>query len=280
MFQDFKYGLNRSNLVELNLMNNKLGDVSVKYIAQAIGGVCQIAKLNLTCTKMSYKGAVSILYATIKATKLVELTLDRNYLDGAKLRVIREMLVQNKRLETLNMNECQLGEDGAEYFAGGLPANNTLHYLNLASNNFGDAGVEQLATGMIVHKGFQLKHLDLSNNFVSDEAGKQLAVGLAHNHTLLSLSLAENTLTEESGLAILETMKVHPVLSRMDLSKNLIPIRYVLEIHRHCERNNEKTDPKQVPRLVREHESWMNRRISSTDFQHVAKQLNHYKRLE
>jgi len=40
VFQDFKYGLNRSNLVELNLMNNKLGDVSVKYIAQAIGGVC------------------------------------------------------------------------------------------------------------------------------------------------------------------------------------------------------------------------------------------------
>lgn len=113
VFSDFKYGLNKSHLVELNLMNNKLGDMSIRFIAQAIGGVCQIRKLNLTNTKMTYKGAHNILNGTLKASRLVELTLDQNILDGSKLKAIRETLINNKKLETLNMNECQLGEEGA-----------------------------------------------------------------------------------------------------------------------------------------------------------------------
>lgn len=146
------------------------------------------------------------------------------------------------------MNECQLGEEGAYYFAQGLQTNSTLETLNIATNNFGDEGVKNIALLMAAH-GFKLKHLDLANNFLSDEVGTLLAEGLLTNRSLLSLSLADNTLTEKSGLALLDTIKLHPQLSRIDLSKNLIPIKHVLEINRYCEKNNEKTDPRQVPRL-------------------------------
>lgn len=199
--------------------------------------------------------------------------------DGAKLRVIRETIINNKKLEILNMNECQLGEDGAYYFAQGLQTNSTLHALNIATNNFGDEGVKNIALSMAAH-GFKLKHLDLSNNFISDEVGTLFAEGLQTNKTLLSLSLAENTLTETSGLALLEAIKLHPQLSRIDLSKNLIPIKIILEMKKYCDRNNEKTDPRQVPRLVQQHQQLKQNRIKKVDFHKVENELNHFRRLE
>jgi hypothetical protein len=57
-------------------MNNKLGDVSIRFIAQALGGVCQMKRLNLTNTKMTYKGAHNILNGTLRASQLIELTID------------------------------------------------------------------------------------------------------------------------------------------------------------------------------------------------------------
>jgi len=76
-----------------------------------------LKKLNLTQTKISYKGAHAIFIATQRFSTLKELTLNKNSLDGGKLRVIREMLYNNKGLKILNMNQCQLGEDGAFYLA-------------------------------------------------------------------------------------------------------------------------------------------------------------------
>jgi Ran GTPase-activating protein (RanGAP) involved in mRNA processing and transport len=85
---------------------------------------------------------------------------------------------------------------------------------------------------MMAAHGFKLKHLDLSNNFISDEVGLLFADGLTVNKTLLSISLADNTLTDQSGLAMLESVKRHPMLSKMDLSKNLIPIKHIIEINK------------------------------------------------
>lgn len=224
-------------------MNNKLGDVTIRFIAQAIGGVCQIRRLNLTNTKMTYKGCHNIFNGAARASKLRELILDQNVLDGSKLRVIRETIITNKKLEVLHMNDCQLGEDGAYYFAQGLQVNTTLQTLNIASNNFGDEGVKNIAQLMAAH-GYHLQHFDLSNNFISDEVGCLLAEGLLSNSSLVTLSLSDNTLTDKAGQALLDSVKLHPTLSKVDLSKNLIPIKYILEIKKHCDTNTERTDPK------------------------------------
>ena len=92
--------------------------------------------------------------------------------------------------------------------------------------------------------GYHLKNLDLSNNFISDEVGCQLAEGLIQNKSLVGISLSDNTLTDVAGQAILDAVKVHPMLCKVDLTKNLIPIKYILEIKKYCEKNNERTDPK------------------------------------
>ncbi len=107
-----------------------------------------------------------------------ELTLDKNQIDGTKLRIIREMIIANKGLHVLNMNHCSLGEDGASYIAQELGKNTTLKTLNLSENNFGDEGVENFAYYMILYEGFNLTHLDLSVNYITDKVGLRLAEAL------------------------------------------------------------------------------------------------------
>ena len=133
---------------------------------------------------------------------------------------------------------------------------------------------------MMMAHGYRLKNLDLSNNFISDEVGCMLAEGLLTNKTLESLSLSNNTLTENAGMALEDSVKVHPTLCKLDLSKNLIPIKCIMDIKRYCDLNNERTDPKQVPRLIEQHQLLRENRVKKSDFHKVENELNHFRRLE
>ena len=173
--------------------------------------------------------------ATQRFSTLKELTLNKNSLDGFKLRNIREMLSNNKGLIALNLNQCQLGEWGAVYLALGLENNRTLKTLNVADNNFGDEGMEYLTQSMINHRGLHLTHWDLSQNYISDVQGVKIAEGLASNNTLEYLSLQSNTLTMETGQAFKTLMHTHRKLAKIDLSKNLVPLSCVNEINKVCD---------------------------------------------
>ena len=118
-------------------------------MSHALTKECKIKELDLSQCRISYRGAHSFFSVVQRYQVLVTLTLDRNSLDGAKLKILRDMLSNNRGLRTLNLNKCQLGEDGALYIASGIIANKTLQTLNMADNNFGDEGLEHLTSSMI-----------------------------------------------------------------------------------------------------------------------------------
>ena len=93
-----KFGLSRSCLEEMDLSSNHIGDVSAKFLGQALTGNCNLKKLNLTSTKLTCRGAFPILNAVQRFNRLTELTLDKNQLDGNKLRILSQMIIQNKGL--------------------------------------------------------------------------------------------------------------------------------------------------------------------------------------
>jgi Ran GTPase-activating protein (RanGAP) involved in mRNA processing and transport len=74
-----------------------------------------LEKLNVTACQFSYKGAQPLFQVLNRNTKLKELIIDKNHLEGRRLRVLREMLLNNNFLVTLSMNDCKLEEDGANF---------------------------------------------------------------------------------------------------------------------------------------------------------------------
>lgn len=127
--------------------------------------------MNFTETGISYKGANAIFSGCMKFGTLQELTVNKNNLDGTKLRVLRDLMSINKGLKVLNMEECHMGEEGALFLSQGLLKNHSLEVLNLSNNNFGDDGAKHFAIGMQGGVGFQLKTFDLSRNFITDKGG-------------------------------------------------------------------------------------------------------------
>lgn len=59
-------------------------------------------------------------------------------------------------------------------------------------------------------------------------------------------------MTEKSGEAFYEAVKFHKRINKIDLNKNLVPIKFIKEINKKCSENNEQGDDKVVPRLKKE----------------------------
>lgn len=153
-----------------------------------LGSKNNLEKLNVTSCKFTFKGAQALFSVLGRNYKLRELIIDKNSLDGKRLRVIRENLMTNNSLVTLSMNQCLLGEDGAFYIAHGVVKNKKLKHLYLAGNDFGDEGFSNFSD-VISNYNFGVETLDLSNNSFTDRGAIIFAKGLTLNTSLLTLLL-------------------------------------------------------------------------------------------
>jgi len=75
-----------------------------------------------------------------------------------------------------------------------LKTNSTLVELNINENNLGDEGAKALAEGLKANK--TLKSLDLSLNYIGDEGAKAIAAMLDVNKTLTSLTISGNEIQD------------------------------------------------------------------------------------
>jgi|LauGreDrversion4_2_1035121.scaffolds.fasta_scaffold86408_2 Ran GTPase-activating protein (RanGAP) involved in mRNA processing and transport len=99
------------------------------------------------------------------------------------MRVLRECLASNSGLILLSMNLCRLCEEGAQFLAGGLAKNRKLLTLMLSGNAMKDPGFYALADA--ISKGsLPLKHLDISNNIITDDSAIPFAKALHSNVNL------------------------------------------------------------------------------------------------
>ena len=89
-------------------------------------------------------------------------------------------------------------------------------------------------------------------NYISDVQGLRLAEGLEINKSLEVLILHNNTLTKKSGFALKDSILKHQSLTKVDLNCNLVPLKLVSDIDKHCAVNNDKGDLKFLPGLKRE----------------------------
>jgi hypothetical protein len=152
------------------------------------------------------------------------------------------------------------------YLAYGLAYNKFLKTLNASENNFGDDGISFFSKEMMENQGLRLQHLDLSENYISDTEAVKMAESLTENNTLESFSLQGNTLTAQSGQAFIVLMRTNKKLSKLDLTKNLIPLRQINEINKKCDENNDKTDDKLMPRLLKEYDRQLANQRQPEDF--------------
>ncbi|EJK64254.1 hypothetical protein THAOC_15029, partial [Thalassiosira oceanica] len=169
-----------ANLRELVLSGNSLDDDCTRLLAQGLSDCMQIQSLNLSHNRISDNGLdvlVQSLPTSVDALYLArnDITLARhvlllrfrvlniwgNTLCPGGTRVIAASLADPEcRLESLNLNECNIGDEGTATLADGLRNNQGLTSMSLRNNNI----TEHLGNYRIPQDVEMMLHLNNDKN--------------------------------------------------------------------------------------------------------------------
>ncbi|XP_016362265.1 NACHT, LRR and PYD domains-containing protein 12-like [Sinocyclocheilus anshuiensis] len=245
---------NPSQLRELNVSGNKLGNSGVKMFSSGLENPhCKLEKLWLRYCEITDEGCAALASALrSNPSHLRELDLSWNKLGDSGLKQLCEGLKDPQcKLEKLWLRYCEITDEGCAALASALRSNPShLRELDLSWNKLGDSGLKQLCEGLkdpqckleklclsscdVTDEGCvalasvmksnpsHLRELNLSWNKLRDPGVKLLSGGLENPHCKLeTLWFSDCSVTYHGCAALASALRSNPShLRELDLTKN------------------------------------------------------------
>ncbi|XP_032494857.1 ribonuclease inhibitor isoform X3 [Phocoena sinus] len=194
-------------LLELHLSDNPLGDAGLQLLCEGLlDPQCHLEKLHLEYCNLT-AAACEPLAAVLRATRdLKELVVSNNDMGEAGIRELCRGLADSAcQLETLKLENCGLTPANCKDLCGIVASQASLNELDLGSNPLGDAGIAELCPGLL-SPGSQLKTLWLWECDITASGCRDLCRILQAKETLKELSLAGNSLGDESARLLCDSL--------------------------------------------------------------------------
>ncbi|XP_073762645.1 NACHT, LRR and PYD domains-containing protein 3 isoform X3 [Danio rerio] len=188
---------NSSNLRELDLSYNIVGDSGVKLLSAGLKDPhCKLEKLRLRCCGVSDEGCAdlaSVLRSNSSNLRELELSKNINVGDSGVKLLSAGLKDPHCKLEKLRLGYCGVSDEGCAALASVLRSNSSnLRELDLSDNKIVDSGVKRLSAGL-KDPQCKLETLRLINCDVSGKGCAALASALRSNSSnLRELNLSEN----------------------------------------------------------------------------------------
>ncbi|CAF4933456.1 unnamed protein product [Rotaria sp. Silwood1] len=154
--------------------------------------------------------------ALVNDMKVKALWLKRNPILTSGVVHIAQMLRTNHYLQTLDLLNTGLLDEGCKILFDAFKVNRTLKHLYLDTNGL------TVKSGRIIRLHFeendnQLESLYLSCNAFGDGGTSEIAVGLKHDQHLKRLGLASNCIGPDGVRALVDALIAHPSLQQLNL---------------------------------------------------------------
>ena len=149
-------------------------------------------------------------------TKVKALWLKRNPILATGVVHIAQMLTTNQYLQTLDLLNTGLLDEGCEILFNALKSNHTLKHLYMDTNGL------TVKSGPILRRHFEqngnhLESMYLSCNALADEGTCEIAAGLKEDKCLKRLGLASNCIGAEGARGLVDALIDHPTLEQLNL---------------------------------------------------------------
>ncbi|XP_058617988.1 uncharacterized protein LOC131531330 isoform X3 [Onychostoma macrolepis] len=189
------FNSNPSNLIELDLSGNELGNSGIQKICPLLKDLqCRLKTLKLSdcsITEEGYKALASALRSN--PSHLIELDLTGNDPGQSGVKELSDLLEEGCcKLKTIRLNNCELTEKSYSALATVLSSKTILKEMNLNNSRLLDSGIKEISKGL-KNPVCELKILRLSDCSITEEGYKALASALRSNPShLIELDLTGN----------------------------------------------------------------------------------------
>jgi len=192
-------------LKELYLQSNNIGNDGAEAISRALKSNSSLSKLNLERNPISTEGGNAIAEALKVNKGLTWLSMKSNGIRAKGFSNIIEAMIDNKTLEHLDLEDNEA--DCLESFNLMLVANKKLRYVNLENTKLRSLGNDPLLNGLRVNNS--LEELLMGFNCIESRTLNFIAVALKVNTALRILSLWGNKIEPKMKLKFINVESVN-----------------------------------------------------------------------
>jgi len=219
--------------------NKKIGDIGIYHFTNSLKYNKSFRDLilkNLIYGNMSFENISTLL--SINHQHLMNLNISNNYISSQGIELISNSLEINNRLKSVSFDYCGLKSDGISMIFDSLSRNkhSQIYFVSVEGNIFDISSAYSLSNLLknenktiknLVLKNCQIKTevakivfkslnitsdlfvLDISRNFIEDDAVNELSLALKNNTKLNYLYLNGNNITDLGIVKICESLRAN-----------------------------------------------------------------------
>ena len=248
------FNTSAENLRKFNISHNNITN-DVDYIEFFFCRNTELEELDLSHNSLQSAGAIKVCKANL--VKLTKFNISHNNITNEAADYIGCFLSHTAKLKVLDLSGNSLQELGfikifkssdiitdlnllkithsyniisraAYELAALLLHNEFLEELDLSYNNLSSSDVMKIFNGMVIISNFRM--VNVSHNFITDEAADTLANILAHNTKLKVINVSYNNLSTVGIVKVIKGMQNSINLETVNVSHNMITNKAVDEL--------------------------------------------------